>query len=112
MKDKTKQARELRKKIDRSLDDWKNSKDDLDRLVWFIAIQSPHNLWRAREALGQVLTAKEKEVIERIDKAISQSRKEVIKKVESQLYTEEGFLREDGRLSCDITKVLQSLKQK
>jgi len=34
-----------------SLEDWKTSKDDLDRLIWFIAIQSPHNLWRAIEPL-------------------------------------------------------------
>ena len=30
---------------------WKESPDDLDRLIWFIHQLSPWNLWKAKQAI-------------------------------------------------------------
>ena len=32
-------------------EDWMQSKEHIDRLIWLISSFSPHNLWKAREAL-------------------------------------------------------------
>lgn len=34
---------------------WMNSKDDMDRLIWYISSLSPHNLWKAREIIRSAL---------------------------------------------------------
>jgi uncharacterized protein YllA (UPF0747 family) len=51
-----------------TLKDLKNSKDPIDRLVWFISIQSPHNLWRGYEAIITQLEVMEREVRKEHDK--------------------------------------------
>ena len=50
----SKAVEEIKKK-DWNLDQWKNSKDPLDRLVWFIGSLSPHNYWRGRQELNQLV---------------------------------------------------------
>lgn len=48
----------------KSLEEYKNSKYRRDRLIWFISIQSPHNLWRAEGELDNWL---EEEILQALD---------------------------------------------
>ncbi len=50
------------------------------------------------------------ELWEIIESIISQTRKEVIEKVESKLYTENGFFREDDGVAPGVQGVLQDIK--
>lgn len=47
-----------------NVEDWKKSQDKIDRLVWYIAGLSPHNLWEGEKALKQEL----KEIVGRLEK--------------------------------------------
>ena len=55
-------GREMVKKKEWTSDQWKNG-NDIERLVWFISTLSPHNLWKAEEAIAQALASKGEEVI-------------------------------------------------
>lgn len=46
-----KEKKELVNKRFWSLEQWKTG-NDIERLVWFISTLSPHNLWRAEEAIN------------------------------------------------------------
>lgn len=62
---------------------WKNG-NDIERLVWFISTLSPHNLWKAQEAIESLLTQQAKQ-----HKAeLEEERKKVIEEIISK-YDEE-----------------------
>lgn len=42
---------------------WMKSNDALDRLIWMISSFSPHNLWKAKEAIRDFVKKNEKEIV-------------------------------------------------
>lgn len=62
------------KRKDWTSEDWKNSKDSVDRLIWFISSLSPHNLWKAREAIRQERSRVREETIEEKKKELLMNR--------------------------------------
>lgn len=45
----------------------KESKDIIDRTVWFINTLSPHNLHKGREALDELIKAQSNELVSKIE---------------------------------------------
>ena len=52
-------------------EDWKNSKDHIDRLVYFIAYLSPHNLWKAHEDIASLLLKQREEFKEEYKEGVN-----------------------------------------
>jgi hypothetical protein len=46
--------------------DQKNSEDALDRLMYFISYLSPHNLWKAREAVEELLVERDRQFVSKL----------------------------------------------
>lgn len=38
---------------------WRESPEDIDRLIWYISSLSPHNLWKARGAVRYFIVEEE-----------------------------------------------------
>lgn len=58
------------KRKDWTREEWKSSPDPLDRIADFISYLSPHNLWKSREAIRELLAAQSKADKARMEKIL------------------------------------------
>jgi len=63
-----KNDKQLEERMSWSFSKWRDSKDRLDRMIWFIGSLSPHNYWRGWEALQGFIQAEVKAERKRVNK--------------------------------------------
>lgn len=56
------QLKEDFKRKDWTREQWLNSDDPIDRLIYVIADYSPHNMWKGREAIRQLIQTEKQAV--------------------------------------------------
>lgn len=92
---------DLMKKRHWSLDQWKYSKDIIDRTVYLINYLSPHNLWKGYEAIQQIR-----------DEALQQQKQEIVEEIKGMINNPKKYTwidREGMNLIEEITIDLDSL---
>jgi len=95
-----------------TLNQWKDSKDKLDRLVWFISIQSPHNLWRARVSIQELISKTQQDTIEGMKETLEEGEKKAIETMAKKYKTYNyDFMEGVFALKFAVQDILDKLKK-